>query len=152
MNDTPYSGHNRPKARRDTRPGRSLGVRRLSEPAWQTTQRVHNCCCQLIFWKLRFTGKPPTPGVLTVQCLMLSKPKQPRMVFKCRKFSLHLYYTYSDRKSFNLSGIFPFISANLAVPVCHFERRTQSEVGKSVFEICQISPLRSTGPPVEMTR
>ena len=25
LDDTPYSGHNRPKARRDTRPARSLG-------------------------------------------------------------------------------------------------------------------------------
>ena len=32
-------------------------------------------------WKLRFTGKLPTPGVLTVQCLMLSKPKHPHCTF-----------------------------------------------------------------------
>ena len=38
------------------------------------------------------------------------------------------------------------------VAVCHFERRTQSEVEKSVFNVCQISPLRSTGPTVEMTK
>ena len=30
LDDTPYSGHNRPKARRDTRRSRSLGGRRLS--------------------------------------------------------------------------------------------------------------------------
>ncbi len=34
LDDTPYSGHNRPKALRDTRRSRSLGGRRLSQTTW----------------------------------------------------------------------------------------------------------------------
>ena len=95
LDDTPYSGHDRPEARRDTRRDRSLGGRRLSETALQTTQRVHNCCCQLIVRELRLTGKSPTPGVLTVQCLMLSKPKHPH-----RRFLLYFNYTIFHGKCF----------------------------------------------------
>ena len=51
-----------------------------------------------------------------------------------------------------ISWFLNFILISKTTLECHFERRTQSEVEKSVFEVCQISPLRSTGPPVEMTR
>ena len=51
-----------------------------------------------------------------------------------------------------ISWFLNFILISKTTLECHFERRTQSEVGKSVFEVCQISPLRSIGPPVEMTR
>ena len=95
LDDTPYSGHDRPEARRDTRRDRSLGGRRLSETALQTTQRVHNCCCQLIVRELRLTGKSPTPGVLTVQYHMLSKPKHPH-----RRFLLYFNYTIFHGKCF----------------------------------------------------
>ena len=73
LDDTPYSGHDRPEARRDTRRDRSLGGRRLSETALQTTQRVHNCCCQLI----------------------VSKPKHPH-----RRFLLYFNYTIFHGKCF----------------------------------------------------
>ena len=51
-----------------------------------------------------------------------------------------------------ISWFLNFILISKTTLECHFERRTQSEVEKSVFEVCQISPLRSTGPPVGMTR
>ena len=51
-----------------------------------------------------------------------------------------------------ISWFLNFILISKTTLECHFERRTQSEVEKSVFEVCQISPLRSIGPPVEMTR
>ena len=50
----------------------------------QTTQRVHKSCCQLKVRRPRLTGKPTTPGVLTVQCLMLSKPKHPHCHKSCK--------------------------------------------------------------------
>ena len=54
LDDTPWSRHNRPKAG-------GIYVRNLLE----ISKRKNKSSCQLMARRLRFAGKPPTPGVLT---------------------------------------------------------------------------------------